>query len=318
MADILNDPYETPEERRRRQEQQQGFRVPAPDETADEQLIAEQEAWKRDHPVEMRTGTQPTQTGTVVSNQYDDTGTRKTVTRGSDGMLYGSTDKPPGGSVIAAGLKYKDTPYLMGGGRGKGVPSSIDCSAFVSRAYEDATGGKIKLTAFTDTMAKETQLIDAKDAQPGDLVFYKGSDPSQPGVEYPHVGIYAGPGQILDASSSSGKVSLRKLNPPGNYTLEYRRVAGASGFTLPTTADTSSSATADATQQYDATTGQRQMQTGPTPDEIAEQVRREQERQAMEEAARRRARYQDWMAQNVGNSYQSPNSDIDWFGRGGA
>ena len=132
-----------------------------------------------------------------------------------------------GQSVLAAGGRYLGTRYEMGGGRGVGQVRSTDCSAFVARAFADATGGRIKLTAYTDAMHEQTTPVAAADARPGDLVFYRGSDPSQPGCEYPHVAIYAGAGRVLDASSSVGHVSYRPLGLGPNYTPEFRRVKGA-------------------------------------------------------------------------------------------
>lgn len=281
--------------------------------------------------------------GMDVGETVDSQGQRKRVRRGDDGMLYAAmvndtareldqssaAPQPPStmtprnreSDIITAGLKYKDTPYLMGAGRGASVPDAIDCSAFVARAYQDATGGAVKLTPFTDTMANESQLIPEQNARSGDLVFYRGNDPDQPGVQYPHVGIYAGNGMILDASSSTGKVSLHKLAPPSRYKLEFRRVQGASatnstvqqsaGGTMPTAQPSASNI-----DQYDTYTGAFQLPTGPTPEQIAEQVRREQERLALAAKARRRAWWQDWIGQNAGQAYESPITDLNWFGRG--
>jgi cell wall-associated NlpC family hydrolase len=94
-----------------------------------------------------------------------------------------STGTVSGPSVLAAGGRYLGTRYEMGGGRSAGPVRSIDCSAFVSRAYADASGGAINLTAYTDTMHGETTPVAAADARPGDLVFYRGTDSSQPGTE---------------------------------------------------------------------------------------------------------------------------------------
>jgi cell wall-associated NlpC family hydrolase len=132
-----------------------------------------------------------------------------------------------GASVLAAGGRYLGTRYEMGGGRAAGAVRSIDCSAFVSRAYSDATAGRIKLTPYTDAMYAETVAVSPASAGPGDLVFYRGNDSSQPGTQYPHVALYSGQGRVLDASSSVGAVSYRPMGLGPNYTPEFRRVKGA-------------------------------------------------------------------------------------------
>jgi cell wall-associated NlpC family hydrolase len=91
-----------------------------------------------------------------------------------------------------------------------------DCSSFVSAMYERAYG--VKLTAFTDDAYRETVPVD--DPRPGDIVFYCYDDPSQPGVTYPHMGLYVGPGRVLDSRSGDG-VGLHE--DVRGATAEYRR-----------------------------------------------------------------------------------------------
>jgi cell wall-associated NlpC family hydrolase len=129
-----------------------------------------------------------------------------------------------GAAVLASGARYLGAQYQMGAGRGSGPVDRIDCSAFVSRAYSDATGGRVRLTAYTDAMYAQTAPVGADGPRPGDLVFYRGDDSSQPGTRYPHVALYVGPGRVLDASSVAGKVAYRTQTSGSGYTVEYRRV----------------------------------------------------------------------------------------------
>ncbi|MDA8187880.1 MAG: C40 family peptidase [Dehalococcoidales bacterium] len=129
-----------------------------------------------------------------------------------------------GKSILSAANRYLGTPYEMGGGRNAGPVRSIDCSAFVARAYADATNGRVKLTPYTDAMYDETVPISASEAQPGDLVFYKGHDPSQQNTRFPHVAIYAGNGQVVDASSMVGRVAYHPISIGNKYSREFRRV----------------------------------------------------------------------------------------------
>ncbi|MCL5962409.1 MAG: C40 family peptidase [Chloroflexi bacterium] len=131
---------------------------------------------------------------------------------------------PLGRTILSAANKYLGTPYQMGGGRGAGPVRTLDCSSFVSRVYADATGGRVKLTAYTDALYDETVPISPAEAQPGDLVLYRGHDPSQPRTKFPHVAIYAGNGQVVDASSMTGRVAYHPIGIGPRYAQEFRRV----------------------------------------------------------------------------------------------
>lgn len=105
-----------------------------------------------------------------------------------------------GANALAAGYKYIGTPYVFGSGR-NGSTANLDCSSFVSQSFRDVG---VKLTPYTDAMINETQAINVKDLQPGDLVFWRWDDPNQPGTKYSHVGIYKGNGVVLNATSPGG------------------------------------------------------------------------------------------------------------------
>ena len=136
-------------------------------------------------------------------------------------------DQPAGGGVAAeaataAGVGTQDPakailfaqqqlgkPYSgplskIGGGR-FGDPG-YDCSSFVAAAYKELG---IDLTPYTDAAAKQTKAIPNEQAAPGDIIYYKYDDPSQPGVTYPHMGIYLGGNQMIDASYSPASRSAR-------------------------------------------------------------------------------------------------------------
>lgn len=132
-----------------------------------------------------------------------------------------STQDPNKALVFAQqqmGLPYSG-PLSNIPGSGRFGDPGYDCSSFVSAAYRELG---INLTPFTDAAAGQTQRIDEGDARPGDIVFYRYADPSQPGVSYPHMGIYLGNGQMVDASYNTG-VSVRPLL---NMPYEIRRAPG--------------------------------------------------------------------------------------------
>jgi murein DD-endopeptidase MepM/ murein hydrolase activator NlpD len=126
-----------------------------------------------------------------------------------------------------------------------------------------------------------------------------------------------------------GKEIQHGTGPQGGVGTEFDLIAALAGaedesaLRRPKTRkagepETDDSESADL-DQYDTTTAGFSLPTsmGPTPEQIAEKVRLEKERlAALDAAARRRAMQQDWISQNVGTPYRSPNADIDWFNRG--
>jgi hypothetical protein len=136
----------------------------------------------------------------------------------------GSAAAPPA-SLDVRGLTeaYKGVPYTFGGpgGRGQGVGAPTDCSGFVSAVWKGQYG--LDLPAHTD--AAYTRLkqlggaeVSADQARPGDVVFYMGAGTG--GAITHHMGVYAGPGTVLDMSVSGGSgVKERPLGHGGQYVI---------------------------------------------------------------------------------------------------
>jgi cell wall-associated NlpC family hydrolase len=108
--------------------------------------------------------------------------------------------------VVEAGLAEGWKPYS---GPIVGQPDSYrwgtpgyDCSSFVASMYRKVLN--IQLVGFTDTIASQTDLIDKKDALPGDIILYRYQDSSQVGVVYPHTGLWLGNGMMLDCQFPKG------------------------------------------------------------------------------------------------------------------
>lgn len=92
----------------------------------------------------------------------------------------------------------------------------FDCSSFVAAMYGVATGGtlhdtaphitgaRVTLTAYTDTIFAQTDPLALADAVPGDIVLYEYVDSAQPGVRFPHVGLWLSPSQVLDCRYQVG------------------------------------------------------------------------------------------------------------------
>jgi hypothetical protein len=113
--------------------------------------------------------------------------------------------------------KYIGVPYQWGG---TNAAQGVDCSGLVQDVFGDL-GVALPRTS-QEQADVGTAVPSLADAQPGDLVFFPGTDgtASAPG----HVGIYLGNGQMIDAPYSGADV---RVEPVGNPTA-IRRVSGPS------------------------------------------------------------------------------------------
>lgn len=95
---------------------------------------------------------------------------------------------------------------------GHGNPG-FDCSEWVKYVYEELHG--VDLPGFTDSLASTKQLVDViLDYQIGDIVLYKYEDDDQPGVVFPHTGIWINHDYVLDSRYPNGVGFNRHLKTP--------------------------------------------------------------------------------------------------------
>ena len=128
-----------------------------------------------------------------------------------------------GAAILAYAQSQASVPYQFGGGTdtgpspgfnstGSGQPG-WDCSGLVMYAVYQATRGKTSLphNAGLQYRSPDVQLISYSQLQPGDLVFFPGSDgtTTDPG----HVGIYAGHGMMIDAPFTGTVVRYDSIAP---------------------------------------------------------------------------------------------------------
>ncbi|WHY57568.1 C40 family peptidase [Peribacillus simplex] len=123
------------------------------------------------------------------------------------GQASASSIKKPSKStkadqVLAAGAKYMGARYVYGASTSR--TDVFDCSSFTLRAFQSA-GVSLPRTSVAQSQVGTT--VSSKSLQKGDLVFF---DTNNDGV-INHVGIYAGNGQMLNASTSKG-VSYANIN----------------------------------------------------------------------------------------------------------
>lgn len=129
----------------------------------------------------------------------------------TQGALGGSTDSDAAGApagatavpassgssssdaIISAAQSAIGSPYSWGGTS----LSGMDCSGLVAYAY-GAAGIDVPRTS--SELASQGRSISQSEAQPGDLAIWPG-----------HVAIYAGNGQIIDASGSKRVVTERAI-----------------------------------------------------------------------------------------------------------
>jgi peptidoglycan hydrolase-like protein with peptidoglycan-binding domain len=120
----------------------------------------------------------------------------------------GSSDSFDGASIVSMARSYKGTPYVWGGN----TTSGFDCSGLVKYVY-NAHGISINRVAKDQILGG--RIISQSEAKPGDLVGFTSNN-------YGHIGIYAGNGVIIDASSSNGRVVERSLWDDPHVFVTYR------------------------------------------------------------------------------------------------
>ena len=115
-----------------------------------------------------------------------------------------------GHAIVTAARAQLGVRYSWGG---SSPSSGFDCSGLVYHAYNQ-TGTKLpRRTAKGYVFGG--RIISQSEARPGDLVAFTGND-------YGHMGIYAGNGKIIDASSSRQRVVERSIWNAPHVFVTYR------------------------------------------------------------------------------------------------
>ncbi|AZJ24388.1 lysozyme (plasmid) [Bacillus wiedmannii bv. thuringiensis] len=118
--------------------------------------------------------------------------------------------------IMEEALKYNGNPYVWGG---KTPAQGFDCSGLTSWAFRAAG---VNLNGSASEQYYATVEVDPKDAQPGDLVFFRGTYGGPDHVS--HVGIYVDANTMYDSESSG--IGYHQFTSPGwqKYYAGIRRV----------------------------------------------------------------------------------------------
>jgi hypothetical protein len=105
-------------------------------------------------------------------------------------------------------MQYLGVPYKWGGARPK---TGFDCSGLVQYVFAQL-GVYLPHYAAAQYYSPDAVWVAQNRLQPGDLVFFTGSDGTReaPG----HVGIYLGDGYLIDAPHTGAFVRIDRLNEP--------------------------------------------------------------------------------------------------------
>ena len=126
----------------------------------------------------------------------------------SGSPLLSSDDLPPDARrnpVVSLAMEYLGVPYTWGGASPK---TGFDCSGLVTYVFAQL-GVSLPHYAASQFYSPTAVWVSPKRLQPGDLVFFVGSDGTR--KEPGHVGIYVGDGYFIDAPHTGSFVRIDSL-----------------------------------------------------------------------------------------------------------
>jgi hypothetical protein len=126
--------------------------------------------------------------------------------------------------VVSVAMQYLDVPYKWGGATPK---TGFDCSGLVTYVFAQF-GISLPHYAAAQYYSPGAVWVPPERLQPGDLVFFTGSDGTRkaPG----HVGIYVGDGYLIDAPHTGSFVRIDQLDERwfANTYVGAKRIVGVS------------------------------------------------------------------------------------------
>ena len=146
-------------------------------------------------------------------------------------VISGSTTVP--NQVVAAAIAYAQQqigkPYQWGGSG----PDAFDCSGLIMMAYQTAG---VSIPRTSEEQWTWGPQVPANQVEPGDLVFFAGSDgtPTNPG----HVGLVIGGGKMIEAYATGFPIRISTYGTPSSaggltQVVGFTRPWAHAGVTLP-------------------------------------------------------------------------------------
>ena len=136
----------------------------------------------------------------------------------------GLTPAAQSDAAVSVATDYLGVPYTWGGAAPK---TGFDCSGLVKYVFAQL-GVSLPHYAASQWYSPDTVWVPPERLQPGDLVFFTGSDGTRkaPG----HVGIYVGDGYLIDAPHTGSFVRIDSLDDQwfANTYVGAKRVVGVS------------------------------------------------------------------------------------------
>ena len=139
----------------------------------------------------------PTAVATTTTNTTSRDYTRTDL---SDSATSSAAVNPSGSDIVSIAMSLTGIPYVYGGS----TPAGFDCSGFTQYVYAQVG---ISIPRTSGAQGAAGTFVSASEARPGDLVWHA----------YGHVGIYAGNGMVIEATTPG---SVTKIQPLwGNYSF---------------------------------------------------------------------------------------------------
>jgi peptidoglycan DL-endopeptidase CwlO len=160
----------------------------------------------------------------ALASQATGAGTATTTDTGTSGLT--------GAGIVADARKYLGVPYVLGGT----TTSGMDCSGLVQTVFHDLGDGDMPRD-LSKQMTQGTPVASLADAQPGDLIVFKGGG---------HIGIYAGDGKVIHAPYPGRTVSEQTLWTDDSGIETIRRIAPSTGTTGTSSVDPAAASSASA------------------------------------------------------------------------
>ena len=106
--------------------------------------------------------------------------------------------------ILAESEKHIGLPYSYGS---MDPAKGFDCSGFARFVYKESINVNLPRTSSSQFIADGGKLVEYKDLQPGDLMFF-----SHSGSRIQHVGIFVKPGKFIHAPRTGRRISVDNYN----------------------------------------------------------------------------------------------------------